>query len=150
MIKIVASHSMKVPADAEYSSKSFHVGLEAEVADSLDSDGILSKTRELFSLARTAVVRELNGKTPTINGTTPRANPGNGGYGNGKNGGTNGNGSKASPKQLQFVVGLARKNGGLKKLQDYIKANFGTEDLKSLTKKQASLIIEALKGGPNG
>ncbi len=155
MIKIVASHSMKVPADQEFSSKSFHVGLEAEVADSLDNDGILGKTRELFALARAAVVRELNGKTPAVNpgtnGTTPRYTPGNNGYGN--NGGTNGNGngSLASPKQLQFVVGLAKKNGGIKKLQDYIRENFGLDDLKLLNKKQASIIIETLlKGGSNG
>lgn len=147
MIKIVASHSMKVPADAEYSSKSFHVGLEAEVADSLgNEEGILAKTRELFALARAAVVRELNGKTPAVtpgpNGTTPQTNPG--------NGGNNSNGAQASPKQLQFLVSLARKNGGIKKLQEYVKANLGVDDLKLMTKKQASALIETLKGAGNG
>lgn len=62
MIKIVASHSLKVPAEGEYSSKSFHLGLEAEVADTVGGEGILAKSHALFALARAAVNAELNGK----------------------------------------------------------------------------------------
>ena len=62
MIKIVASHSMKVPAEGEYRSKSFHLGLKAEVADTARGEGILAKSRALFALAKAAVTAEINGK----------------------------------------------------------------------------------------
>jgi len=156
---------MKVPADQEYSSKSFHVGLEAEVADTLDGNEILARTKNLFRLARIAVNNELNGSAPVHNNGN---NPGNNGTGrmiqnqngngipgnnnpNGNNGGQR-NGSVASPKQIKYVLSLAKKNGGYKALQDYIQSQYGISDINSISKKQASEIIEGYKngGGNNG
>lgn len=172
MIKITASHSMKVPAEGEYTSKSFHLGLEAEVADTLGGEGILAKSRALFALAKAAVAAEINGKakpaqTPA-NTTTPANGgsggasgqfQGNGGNGNGSaNGGVNGgmnganggNGSSASPKQISYLLLLAKKNGGLQKLNAAIREEYGLDDVAKLTRKQASGLIERLKGGSNG
>ena len=178
MIKIVASHSLKVPADQEYSSKSFHVGLEVEVADSIDGNEILSRTKNLFQLARIAVNKELNGSVPVHNNGN---NPGNNGNGrmtqnqngtggdngryennnlNGNGGGTrnnNGGGRNgsvpASSKQLNYLLSLAKRNGGYRELQDTIQSRYGVGDLESLAKSEASKLIEEYKnngGGNNG
>lgn len=160
MIKITASHSMKVPAEGEYTSKSFHLGLEAEVADTLGGEGILAKSRALFGLAKAAVAAEINGKAKpaqTPANTTTLANGGsNGAAQNGVNGGGNGgngnggNGSAASPKQLSYLVVLARKNGGEDKLREVLRNEFGVQEMNRLTKRQCSQLIERMKGGSNG
>ena len=161
MIKITASHSMKVPAEGEYTSKSFHLGLEAEVADTVGGEGILAKSRALFALAKAAVAAEINGKAKAAQqSTTLPANEGsggasgqaqgNGGSGNGLNGGNGGNGNAASPKQISYLLLLAKKNGGLQKLNAAIREEYGLEDVRQLTRKQASGLIERLRGGSNG
>jgi len=166
MIKIIGSHSMKVPSTEAYSSKGFAVSLEIEVADTLDGKAILQKTRQIFQLARTAVNNELrNGhstSTPpslvnTSNGKGNGPVHGNNhppqGYNNnpnGNNGGPrtqNGGQRNASPKQIKYVLSLAKKNGGYKALQDYIQSQYGIGDINSLTKKQASELIEGYKNG---
>jgi len=143
MIKIVASHSMKVPANQDFSSKSFHVGLEVEVADTLDGEGILAKTAELFHLAKTSVENQLNGRNPSTRPSTP-ADEGSSSspQPNGGNGGT-----PASSKQLNYLVSLARKNGGLKKLEETIQSRFGLPNVGSLSKSACSRLIEEMKKG---
>jgi hypothetical protein len=50
------------------------------------------------------------------------------------------------------VLGLAKKNGGYKDLQDFLQRKYGIGDINSISKKQASEIIEGYKngGGNNG
>lgn len=159
MLSLNIGFSKKQQGNEPYSSIGASCNLSVEASDELvkDPELLQKKMAFLFAEARRSVDHQIvngkNGKPASSHVTennTPRSNPGNGGYGNGKNGGTNGNWSKASAKQLQFVVSLARKNGGLKKLQSYILENFGIEDIKDLTKKQASVLIEKMKGGDNG
>ena len=137
MIKIIASHSMKVPAEGEYSSKSFHVGLEAEVADSVGGEGILAKSHALFALAKAAVNAELSGK-PASNGEQPAPKQ------------ENGDLDKPSSKQLNFLLSLARRNGGIEKLQETIHRDFRVGGIEDLSRKQASELIEKLTGKGGG
>jgi|GEM_PF-4682181 len=167
MIKIIGSHSMKVPSTEAYSSKGFAVSLEIEVADSLDGKAILQKTRQIFQLARTAVNNELrNGnadaESPSLPSTSNEGFCGNGngqptggnntnhngnGVGTQTQNGSRCNGTPASQKQLNFVLSLAKKNGGYKNLQDLIQKRWGVGDLESLSKSQASELINEMKGG---
>ena len=39
MLKLNASYSKKVPADIEFSSKSFHASLEVELSDAITPEG---------------------------------------------------------------------------------------------------------------
>ena len=154
MIKIVASHSMKVPAEGEYTSKSFHVGLEAEIAETAGGEGILAKTRELFALAKAAVISELNGKTPQPAQAAPRTSPGTGEpqVSPSRNGfrGTNGNGdAPASSKQLNFLLSLAKKHWGYPKLEAVLRDEFHVQGPENLTKRQCSDLIERLQKGGN-
>jgi hypothetical protein len=150
MIKIVASHSMKVPAEGEYSSKSFHVGLEAEIAETAGGEGILAKTHELFALAKTAVNNELNGKVQQpARETIPQGNSQGDAIRSPGNGGGVGNGDSPSSKQLNFLLSLARKNGGLQKLQEVLLSEYGVAEMNRLTKRQCSELIERMKGGAN-
>lgn len=151
MIKIVASHSMKVPAEGEYSSKSFHVGLEAEIAETAGGEGILARTRELFALAKAAVNSELSqpskeppkpSPTPTETRDAPARTSANGFRG------TNGNGdTPASSKQLNFLLSLAKKHWGYPKLEAVLRDEFHVQGPENLTKRQCSDLIERMNGG---
>lgn len=145
MIKIVASHSMKVPVEGqEFSSKSFHVGLEAEVADTVGGEGILAKSHALFALARAAVNAELNGKS------TPKPASEPAGEEQPETRSGNGNGDGASVKQKNFLISLARRNGGIEKLQETISRDFRVGGIEDLSRKQASELIEKLTGKGGG
>ena len=141
MIKIIASHSLKVPADQEYSSQSYHAAIEAEVADTLDGQGIRAKTAELFQLAKASVEEQLNGNgTKAASPTPPAASPRP--RATGRSGG-----NPASSKQLNYLVSLARKNGGLKKLEETVQSRFGVPGVGALTKSACSRLIEEMKNG---
>lgn len=146
MIKITASHSMKVPAEGEYTSKSFHLGLEAEVADTLGGEGILAKSRALFALAKAAVAAEINGKAKPAQQSPVQPANGQAVAQNGANGGNGvGNGNAApSGKQLSYLLLLAKKNGGIEKLNAEIKREFGADDVAKLSRKQVSGLIESV------
>ena len=142
MIRIVASHSMKVPADEQYSSQGYHVSLEVEVADNLDGSGIRAKTRELFALTKRAVNNELNGSTARNN--IPNEN---GRRIQNQNGSRSPN--QASSKQLSYLLSLAKRAGGLKRLQETILTRYGINDLEFISKADCSDLIQELKGGNN-
>lgn len=153
MIKLVSSFGMKVPADVEYSSRSYHVGLESEVADGIGGEGILAKAKELFALAKAAVNSELNGKSQPSK-ESPKTSPA---RNNDRvipdreqeNGRASGNGDSPSGKQLGYLLSLARKNGGIQKLNAVLRDEYGIEEMNRLTRKECSELIERMKGGAN-
>ena len=158
MMTISASHSMKAPIEGQdYSSQSYHVGLEVEVADTLDGNGIIARTHELFDLARLAVTQQLMNGTGKANGNG-RVNV---------NGGGNGsrvvvveekkpeewipkqdpNNPIITPKQRQFLVALVQKRfkGGIKAFEAHLREE-GITSVSMLTRRQASQIIDDLAG----
>ena len=152
MLKLNASYSKKVPADTEYSSQSFHASVEVELPDGLTQDQLNAKIHETFDLVRASVEAELNGNSvpnqlallPAENATNaPQMNPAQqnkNGYGN-KNGTTSD--APASPKQVKYLLDLARQYGVS---PDQIKAKFNVPALESLTKTQCSRAIDELSG----
>ena len=79
-------------------------------------------------------------------------NGNNGGTRNNNGGGRNG-GVPASSKQLNYLLSLAKRNGGYKELEDTIQSRYGVGDLESITKSQAMKLIEEYLnngGGNNG
>jgi hypothetical protein len=152
MIKVVTNFGLKMPGEVEYSSRSFHVGLEAEIADGIGGEGILVKAKELFALARAAVNVECNGKapkpaqetagiSPTIVETRAATAKGQG------NGEGNGNGDAPSSKQLNYLLSLARRNGGLAKLNGVLRDEYGIAEMNQLSRKECSQLIERMNGG---
>ena len=154
MLKLHASYSKKVPADAEYSSQSFHASVEVELPDGLTQDQLNANIHETFDLVRASVEAELNGNNasqqpallPTENTSNnpqmPPAQPQQNKNGYGKKNGTTSD-APVSPKQVKYLLDLARQYGVS---PDQIKAKFNVPALESLTKTQCSRAIDKLSG----
>ena len=151
MLKLNASYSKKVPADTEYSSQSYHASVEVELPDGLSQDQLNAKIHETFDLVRESVEAELHGNSvqhqpallqqeSTSNSqqmapALPQQT---------KNGYRKpSSDAPASPKQIKFLLDLARQFGIN---PEQIKAKFNVPALESLTKTQCSRAIDELSG----
>ena len=139
MIKLHAAYSKKIPAESQYSSKSFHASLEVEVSDDIARNGarLQEKLRALWLDLQDAVeaqIRESNG-----NGAAPRAEPRSEAPSNG--------GDRASQKQVNYLMLLARraKGWGLPELQQYVKTRVGDVGICEMSKQDASMLIEEFR-----
>lgn len=157
MIKLNASYSKKLPAESNFSSRSYHAGIEVEIPDGLTREQLEQRIHETFATVRESVERELHGSPSPANAALPLEAPpaqpplsppsGNHGRRNGY-GGSNGNGNgqtdaPASPKQIKFLLDLARA-GGLS--PELIKNRFGVGMIEQLTRSQCSRMIDELNG----
>ena len=154
MLKLNASYSKKVPADTEYSSQSFHASVEVELPDGLTQDQLNAKIHETFDLVRASVEAELGNtvrepvdaiQTPPLQSyscqlETPAQNAAKPAYGK-KNG--TASDAPASPKQIKFLLDLARQNGYT---VDQLKSRFNVSALEDLSRTQCSRAIDALNG----
>ena len=152
MLKLNASYSKKVPADTEYSSQSFHASVEVELPDGLTQEQLNAKIHETFDLVRASVEAELNENyTPHQPALLPQENAANApqmnppaqpqnknGYGK-KNGTTSD--APASPKQIKFLLDLARQLGIN---PEQIKAKYNVSSIEDMTKVQCSRAIDEL------
>ena len=134
MLKLNASYSKKVPAGEEYSSQSYHASVEVELPDGLTQDQLQARIHETFDLVRNSVEAELHGKTPANHGGRPVAGaPRNGSQRN--RSGARQNDAPASPKQLSYLLDLARQRGIT---PQQIAARFQVPDIQHLTRQQCS------------
>ncbi len=138
MIKLHASYSKKIPAEEQYSSKSFHASLEVEVSDDVarNAGQLEEKLRALWSDLERAVenqIRSSNGKSAAPAQAAPRTN--------------GSNGEKASPKQINYLTLLARKakSWGLADLDAFVKTRFGNGGVYEISKSDASMLIEEFR-----
>ena len=150
MLKLNASYSKKVPADTEYSSQSYHASVEVELPDGLTPEQLNSKIHETFALVRDSVEAELHGNTAPQPAHVPQtsnmqaqsaydAAPQNAAKPTyGKKPTTD---VPASPKQIKFLLDLARQNGYS---PDQIKAKYNVPAIESMTKTQCSRAIDEL------
>ena len=139
MLKLNASYSKKVPAGEEYSSQSFHASVEVELPDGLTQDQLQSRIHETFDLVRNSVEAELHGNVPrNCEGyptaeerkTAPQGNRAAGRQ----------NDVPASPKQLSYLLDLARQRGVT---PQQIAAQHGVPDVRQLNKRQCSELINS-------
>ena len=143
MLKLNASYSKKVPAEGEYSSQSYHASIEVELPDGLNQAQLQNRIHETFEMVRNSVEAELHGKTlnqPGGNAVANTVNNNQQGYGtaNSRN-----REIPASPKQIKFMLDLAR-NKGITSAQ--IAAQYGVASVEQLSKNQCSSIINSWKG----
>ena len=153
MLKLNASYSKKVPADTEYSSQSYQASVEVELPDGLTPEQLNARIHETFALVRDSVESELHGNAARQSSTIsqmppmqsqpdqhePRAqNATKPAYG--KKPATD---SAASPKQIKFLLDLARQNGYT---VEQLKARFNVASLEELSRMQCSRAIDALSG----
>ena len=139
MLKLNASYSKKVPAGEEYSSQSYHASVEVELPDGLSGEALQARIHETFDLVRNSVEAELHGNVPRNHEgypvaeerkTVPQGNRAAGRQ----------NDVPASPKQLSYLLNLARQRGVT---PQQIAAQHGVPDVRQLSKRQCSELINS-------
>lgn len=153
MIRLHASYGLKVPAEQEYSSQSFHATAEIELADATNQDpqALRRALHGLWNELKTAVGQEINGNAPapTIPDATVQRLPSNnappaqtqqrGGNGRSQNG------AAATKKQIGFLLSLFRRHRNMSadQVRSWMRESLGQE-LNDLTKSQAGSLIDEL------
>ncbi len=144
-MKLNASYSKKVPAEGEYSSQSYHASIEVEIPDGLTQDQLEAKIHETFDWVRNSVESELHrGNLPLENAPKSASQ----GYTSatrnyGKKPQQNQSDTPASPKQIKFLLDLAR-TAGMSPQQ--IATKFNVVSVDDLTRSQCSKAIDELNG----
>ena len=139
MLKLNASYSKKVPAGEEYSSQSYHASVEVELPDGLTQELLQARIHETFDLVRNSVEAELHGNVPRNHEGYPvaeeRKTAPQGNRAAGRQ-----NDVPASPKQLSYLLDLARQRGVT---PQQIAAQHGVPDVRQLSKRQCSELINS-------
>ena len=155
MLKLNAAYAKKVPAEGEYTSQSYHASIEVELPDGLNTEQLHSKIHETFALVRESVEAELHGNgaassAPAVEPAPAAARPAptapqnvNGAAFAGRGKAAGSVDTPASPKQIKFLMDLARNRGVT---PDQIKARFGVQALEALTRTQCSRAIDEFSG----
>ena len=153
MLKLNASYSKKVPADTEYSSQSYHASVEVELPDGLTPEQLNTKIHETFALVRDSVESELHGnearKSSAAIQTLPPQSQSDQHEPQAQNATKPAYNRKpvtdtaASPKQIKFLLDLARQNGYT---VEQLKARFNVSALEDLSRTQCSRAIDILNG----
>ncbi len=136
MLKLNASFSKKVPAEQEYSSKSFHASIEVELPDGLTPAQLQGRIHETFELVRGSVESEIGG-----NAGIPQVPPQQNG-----NGHVNGNGKKTGPaseKQIKYLIDLVALNGT--DIAVYLR-RYGVASAYDLNRDECSRLIDEING----
>ena len=151
MLKLNASYSKKVPAEGEYSSQSYHASIEVELPDGLTQDQLNDKIHETFAMVRESVEAELHENSPAnTEGSAPRNQqnqsrqgyrPGSPNYSKGKS--QSQEDSAASPKQIKYLLDLARNHNVT---PQQILTRFKVNAFEELTRNQCSLAIDEFNG----
>ena len=135
MLKLNASYSKKVPAEGEYTSQSYHASIEVELPDGLNQNQLQARIHETFEMVRNSVEAELHGNgNRQIRESMPQNVPQNVGNPPAQHD------VPASPKQIKFLIDLAR-NKGVTPAQ--IAAQHGVATVEQLTRSQCSSIINS-------
>ena len=148
MLKLNASYSKKVPADTEYSSQSYHASVEVELPDGLTPEQLNARIHETFAMVRDSVEAELHGEGGNASQMVDApqlplqsAQQQNKPAYSKKNG--TASDAPASPKQIKFLLDLARQNGYT---VEQLKARFNVAQLEDLSRTQCSRAIDTLNG----
>lgn len=163
-MKVAVTFTKKSPGPEEYSSQGYHLTIEteppAEIAQ--DREKLRLYVEELFAETKARVEDQVAASRPNpvrderrpLVTTTSRQAPGRfasrartaeptNGNGHAGNGGT----ELASPKQLNFVRALGQQAGlSYGQVSALAEETFGKKDLRTLTKKEASVLIDELRG----
>lgn len=145
MLKLNASFSKKVPAEQEYSSKSYHASLECEIPSGQTAAQLKQKIHDTFKLVEASVEAEIAGDVAARKTTQPTrpqlhkpSQPNKPQNSSANNTATN--------SQIQYIVGLAEKAGqGLPELNAIAQNQFGAESIYQLNRKDASALVDQLK-----
>ena len=135
MIKLNASFSKKVPAEQEYSSKSFLASVEVELPSNANEQELRQKIHEIFTLVKQSVEDEINAQVTTqssSNQQRPQER-------------TEAS-VKASNKQIKYILDLGKaREKPLSDLNVEASHLYGVDSIYNLTKRDASRYVDVLK-----
>lgn len=156
MIRLSANLSKKTPLPGiDFSSQQFGASMEIEVSDGDTPEAIRAKIRELYSLLSSSIDEQLaqaqapgNGQQPVDppQSRTPRIPTGSNGNGNGQRGNRGGRMVMATAAQKKAIAAICKDQG--LEVGEVLADWHG--DPEKLTVKEASNVIDALKGKPAG
>ena len=135
MIKLNASFSKKVPAEQEYSSKSFLASVEVELPSNANEEELRQKIHDTFELVKQSVEAEINAQaTPSSSGNNQRPKERTEAL------------VKASNKQIKYILDLGKARAKvLSELNVEAGRLYGVDSIYNLTKKDASRYVDVLK-----
>ena len=132
MLKLNASYSKKVPAELEYSSKSFMACVEVELPSGATPAELQQKIHETFLLVKQSVEDEIGEKAGGAAGQNHPVHQ--------KAGGASG---KASNKQIAYLIDLSRdREIPLIQLNADIQIRFGVVSVYELSRRDCSRMID--------
>jgi len=146
-----------VPAEEEYSSKSYHASVEVELPDGLNGEQLSGRIHETFDLVRQSVESELlmdrgeqshQEEPEPARQQEPRQHPATRRFQNAKGGGDDqsqrrDDGEQASNKQVKYLLDLTRERN-IDPATLLRKANVNS--VYDLTKAQCSSLIDGITG----
>jgi len=140
MLKLNTSYSKKVPAESEYSSKSYHASIEMELPDGLTEAQIKDRIHGTFELVRNTVETEIGTQAPRQlpANNAPRQNQSGNGYRQPQN---SQHSDPASSKQIKYLLDLAKAAG---MTPSEIVNRAGARSIDELTRQQCSKLIDEL------
>jgi hypothetical protein len=142
MIKLNASYSKKVPADQDYSSKSYLACVEVELPTGATPQELQQKIHETFKLVEESVEAEINGQTTHNQGQHNRD----------QHRGSQGSSQEQKPyipasnKQVKYILDLGKaKSMLLADLNAEAGRLYGVDSIYNLSKPDASRFVDHLK-----
>jgi hypothetical protein len=134
-LKLSASFCKKVPAEVDFSSKSYLASVEVELPTNLSGDELNAEIHKQYAQLERAVDEQIAGQTTT--GTTKPQQ---------RSQAQSGEPVKASNKQIKYILDLGKAHE--KRLAD-LNAEagrlYGVESIYDLNKKDASKFVDELK-----
>jgi hypothetical protein len=151
MLKLIASYGKKLPVEGlDYSSHNYHASVEVELPDGLDRAELNRRIHDTFALVRESVDAELHAETrpmPAMGPIPPQQQrPGGSGNSHGQfQPQRRRNTQPASAKQLNYLRDIAARKGmAVEELDQLASTQFGAQGIASLTRDQASRLIDWL------
>ena len=168
MLKLNASYSKKVPAEADYSSQQYHCQIEVELPDGLTQEQIQGRIHETFGLVRQSVETELQTARLAMQAMQPQMPPPqqyppqpiqqqavqqynpqhqnhqqNGYAQQNQNQQYRNSNATASSKQVNYLLGLAKRAGWT---VQQILQRCRIPNIEAISSKECSQLIQELSG----
>jgi hypothetical protein len=136
MLRLNASFAKKVPAELEYSSKSYMASLEVELPTNLNPEQLKAEIQRTYERLEDAVESQIAGDTPRRSSRPQKRSQNR----------PDASAEKATNKQIQFILKLGQEQRkGLPDLNAIADEQFQTPTIYDLTKRDASRMVDVLK-----
>lgn len=135
-LRLSAAFSKKVPAEMEYSSKSYLASLEVELPTNLSGDELNAEIHKTYAQLERAVDEQINAHNTRNQGGEQERSQGHHRASEGA----------ASTKQISYLLDLGKaREKPLSVLNDEARQRFGVASIYELNRKDCSRYIEELK-----